>query len=80
MTAPGLVRLLGAWSGRGPAYRDLAAAVHLLVLEDLGGLEQLAADGDAALVVEVGVGDGGPVDLRLEKMHTMRHGSLQSRP
>src|SRR5690606_24165590 len=41
--------------------------VDLLVGEDLRTIHQIPIDGDAAFVVEVGVGDGGAVDLRLEQ-------------
>ena len=40
--------------------------VHLLVLEDVGGLQQVGVDRDRADVVQVAIGDGRPVDLRLE--------------
>ena len=40
--------------------------VHLLVLEDVGRLEQVGVDRDRADVVQVAVGDRRPVDLRLE--------------
>ena len=40
--------------------------VHLLVLEDVGGLQQVGVDRDRADVVQVAVGDRRPVDLRLE--------------
>src|SRR5436190_7518887 len=39
---------------------------HLLVLEDVGGLEQVGVDGDRPDVVQVAVGHRGPVDLGLE--------------
>ena len=40
--------------------------VDLLVLEDVGGLQQVGVDRDRADVVQVAIGDGRPVDLRLE--------------
>ena len=40
--------------------------VHLLVLEDVGGVEQVAVDRDRADVVQVAVGHRRPVDLGLE--------------
>ena len=40
--------------------------VDLLVLEDVGGLEQVGVDRDRADVVQVAVGDRGTVDLGLE--------------
>ena len=45
---------------------------HLLVLEDVGRVEQVGIDGDRAHVVQVGVGHDGPVDLGLE--HAAAHG------
>ena len=45
--------------------------VDLLVLEDAGGLHQIGVDGDRTLVVEVGLGDGGTVDLAQE--HASAH-------
>jgi hypothetical protein len=49
---------------------------NLLVLEDVGGLQQVGIDGDRAHVVQVGVGDRGAVDLRLE--HATTHGRATS--
>src|SRR5690606_4162348 len=40
--------------------------VHLLVLADAGDVEQPPIDGARALVMELGMGHGGPVDLGLE--------------
>ncbi len=40
--------------------------VNLLVLEDVGGLQQVGVDRDRPDVVQVAVGDRGPVDLGLE--------------
>ena len=40
--------------------------VDLLVLADAGDVEQAAVDGARAFVVQLGVGDGGAVDLGLE--------------
>src|ERR1019366_8345501 len=40
--------------------------VHLLVLEDVGGLQQIGVDRDRPHVVQVAIGDGRAVDLRLE--------------
>ena len=37
--------------------------VHLLVLEDVRGLEQVRVDRDRADIVQVAVGHGGPVNL-----------------
>ena len=39
--------------------------VHLLVLADVGELHQAGVERDRPDVVEIGTGDGGPVDLRL---------------
>src|SRR5690606_36541178 len=44
----------------------------LLVLEDVGRLEQVGIDGDGADVVQVGRRDHGTVDLRLQ--HAAPHG------
>ena len=52
--------------------------VHLLVLEDVGGLEQVRVDRDRADVVQVAVGDRRPVDLRLEH-HALHRGDRLSR-
>src|SRR5574342_430655 len=41
--------------------------VDLLVRPDAGRLHEVLVDADRALVVLVGVGDGGPVDLRPEE-------------
>src|SRR3989304_1069161 len=40
--------------------------VHLLEREDIGGAHKLGVDGDAALVVDVRLRNGGAVDLALE--------------
>src|SRR5581483_8699054 len=48
--------------------------VHLLVLEDVGGLQQVGIDGDRAHVVQVAVGHRRTVDLGLE--HHALHVSL----
>ena len=50
--------------------------VDLLVLEDVGGLEQVGVDRDRADVVQVAVGDRGAVDLRLE--HHALHVAIAS--
>jgi len=47
--------------------------VHLLVGQDVGRLEELRIEGEAALVVEIGLGDGRAVDLGLEH-HTAHVG------
>ena len=39
--------------------------VHELAGQQVGGVEQVLVDGDRADVVQVGLGDGGPVDLAL---------------
>ena len=44
---------------------DIREHVHLLVLTDVGQLHQAGVEGDRADVVEIGTGDGRPVDLRL---------------
>ncbi|KAG1466432.1 hypothetical protein G6F57_013260 [Rhizopus arrhizus] len=41
--------------------------VHLLELADAGGSQQVVVDGDRAFVVQLGMGDGGAVDLGLEQ-------------
>src|SRR3954468_22368826 len=51
--------------------------VHLLVLEDVGGLEQVGVDGDRPDVVQVAVGHRRPVDLGLEH-HALHHVLLMS--
>src|SRR3954451_13620664 len=51
--------------------------VHLLVLEDVGGLEQVRVDGDRADVVQIAVGHRRPVDLGLEH-HALHHVLLMS--
>ena len=48
--------------------------VDLLVLADVGGLEQIAVDRDRADVVQVAVGDGRAVDLGLQ--HRAVHGGF----
>src|SRR5467141_2114869 len=40
--------------------------LHLLVREDIGRVHQLCVDRDRSLVIEIGLGDGGAVDLGLE--------------
>src|SRR5205807_8178466 len=50
---------------------------HLLVLEDVGLCHQPWVDGDRTDVVEVGVGDGGPVDLGLH--HAASHQTVTPR-
>ena len=45
--------------------------VHLLVLAQVGRVEQVLVDGDRPDVVEVGLGHGGPVDLGLH--HGAQH-------
>lgn len=76
MTAPGLVRLLGAWSGRGPAYRDLAAAVHLLVLD--GRLPVgVALPGERDLAAALGVSR---TTVSAAYAQLRRRGALSSRP
>ena len=52
--------------------------VHLLVLEDVGGLEQVGVDRDRADVVQVAVGDRRAVDLGLQ--HRALHGCQWSLP
>ena len=49
---------------------------HLLVLEDVGRFQQVGIDRDRPDVVQVGVGDRGAVDLRLE--HATTHGRATS--
>ena len=41
--------------------------VHLLEFEDAAGIQQQAIDGDGTFVVELGMGDGGAVDLGLQQ-------------
>ena len=48
--------------------------VHLLVLEEVGELHEARVERDRPDVVEIGTGDGGPVDLRLH--HDPVHQSL----
>jgi len=48
--------------------------VNLLVLEDVGGLEQVGVDRDRPDVVQVAVSDRRPVDLRLEH-RSLHHAS-----
>src|SRR5207248_11763202 len=50
---------------------------HLLVLEDVALGHQPRVDGDRTDVVEVGVGDGGPVDLGLH--HAASHQTVTPR-
>src|SRR5437016_5932639 len=50
----------------------------LLMRQDVGGAHQIGIEGDGALVIEVGMGDGGAVDLGLEDRPA--HRILQSRP
>ena len=52
--------------------------VHLLVLADVGGLEQVGVDGDRADVVQVAVGHRRAVDLGLQ--HHALHGSFRGAP
>ena len=52
--------------------------VDLLVLEDVGGLEQVGVDGDRADVVQVAVGHRRPVDLGLQ--HRSLHQRLPGVP
>lgn len=54
LTPPALVRLLGRWSGSGPAYRDLAAALRLLVLDGRVPLGA-ALPGERELAAALGV-------------------------
>jgi hypothetical protein len=39
--------------------------MHLLVRNDIGCPQELLIDGDAALIIDVGIGDMGPVDFAL---------------
>ena len=50
---------------------------HLLAGEQIGGLHQILVDGDRAHVVQIGLGDRGAVDLRLE--HVAREHQLSSK-
>ena len=52
--------------------------VDLLVLEDAGRVEEIGVDGDAAFVLEIGVGDAAAMDLSEE--HPTAHGGPPWRP
>lgn len=52
--ASSLVKLLGAWAGRGPAYQDLAGALRLLVLDGRVPLET-ALPGERELASALGL-------------------------
>ena len=45
---------------------------HLLAGQQIGRLHEVLVDGDGAHVVEIGLGDRGPVNLRLQ--HGAEHG------
>ncbi len=76
LTAAALVRLLGAWNGRGPAYRDLAAVVRMLVLD--GRLPLGAAlPGERELAVALGVSR---TTVAAAYALLREQGSLTSRP
>src|SRR5690606_23057739 len=47
--------------------------LHLFEGQDVGQLHQLLIDGDASFIVQVGVGNGGTVDLRLAHGAQHRH-------
>ena len=64
--------------GLEPAAVGAVPDVNLLVRQDVGGAHQRRVDGDRAFVVEVGLRDGGAVNLRLEEGPTHCAPSVQA--
>jgi hypothetical protein len=64
-------RGLDGIGGEAPAGVDIEH-VHLLMRQDAGGVEQVAVDGDRALVVHIGARHRRPVELGFQ--HGEQHG------
>src|SRR5262245_55468620 len=62
--------------GREPAGVGAVVDLDLLVGKDVRRAHQIGVDGDAPLVLDVRLGDGGSVDLRLQ--HGSEHGGSSS--
>src|SRR6202521_2748338 len=52
--------------------------LHFFVGIDVGGLQQIGIDGDAANIVQVGLGDGGTVNLAFAHSALHSHSSFQA--